>query len=131
MAASDPDTPQHDHPTDGAEPLVPARRLRRTLAARGLRPAAGRRASTRGEPEGEEPKEKLSLDVDVQTRSACERHVVTKISREDIDRFFDKEFSELMTSAQVPGFRPGHAPRKLVEQPLPQGRGGAGQGRLC
>jgi trigger factor len=37
------------------------------------------------------------------------------VPREDIDRYFDKEYSELMPTAQVPGFRPGHAPRKLVE----------------
>ena len=37
------------------------------------------------------------------------------VSREDIDRYLDKEFSELMPDAHVPGFRPGHAPRKLVE----------------
>ena len=37
------------------------------------------------------------------------------IPQEEIDRFFDKEFSELMPEAQVPGFRPGRAPRKLVE----------------
>ena len=37
------------------------------------------------------------------------------VSREDIERYFDKEFTELMPTAQVPGFRPGHAPRKLVE----------------
>lgn len=57
----------------------------------------------------------LSLDVKIDPRSACERHVTVTIAREDIDRYFDKEFSELMTSAQVPGFRPGRAPRKLIE----------------
>ena len=58
----------------------------------------------------------LKLEVDIQSRSACERHVVVKVSREDIERYFDKEFSEMMTSAHVPGFRPGHAPRKLIER---------------
>ena len=58
----------------------------------------------------------LTLDVDIQPRSACERHVTVKVSRDDIQRYFDKEYSELVTSAQVPGFRPGHAPRKLVER---------------
>lgn len=69
-------------------------------------------------PAGEKEEEKvpLTLDVDIQTRSACERHVVVKVSREDIDRYFNKEFSDLVTSAQVPGFRPGHAPRKLIER---------------
>ncbi len=63
----------------------------------------------------EEKAPPLTLEVKVDTRSTCERHVTVTISREDIDRYFDKEFSELMPKAHVPGFRPGHAPRKLVE----------------
>jgi trigger factor len=65
--------------------------------------------------EGEEKVERLSLDVKVDTRTTCERHVTVTVPHTDIDRYFDKEFSELMPSAQVPGFRPGRAPRKLVE----------------
>jgi trigger factor len=65
-----------------------------------------------GEPEEEVS---LTLDVKIDKRSACERHLTVSIPREDIERYFDKEFSELMTSAQVPGFRPGRAPRKLIE----------------
>ena len=63
----------------------------------------------------EEEKVSLTLDVKVDERSACERHVTVSIPREDIERYFDNEFSELMTSAQVPGFRAGRAPRKLIE----------------
>ncbi|MDO5113683.1 MAG: trigger factor [Planctomycetia bacterium] len=59
--------------------------------------------------------EKLSLQVKVEQKSACERHITVTIAREDIARFMDKEFDELVPVAQVPGFRPGHAPRKLVE----------------
>jgi len=67
--------------------------------------------------EGEEAEEKpkLNLEVKVDQRSACQRHITVTVPREDVDRYFDKEFSELMSSAQVPGFRPGHAPRKLIE----------------
>ena len=64
---------------------------------------------------GEEKKEPLSLEVEVQTKSACERHVLVKIAREDVDRYFAKQFDELAPKAEVPGFRPGKAPRKLVE----------------
>lgn len=64
----------------------------------------------------EEERVPLKLEVDIQARSACERHVVVKVSREDIERYFDREFSEMVTTAQVPGFRPGHAPRKLIER---------------
>lgn len=65
--------------------------------------------------ETSEEEASLDLDVKIDERSACERHVTLTVSREDIERYFDKEFSELMTSAQVPGFRPGRAPRKLIE----------------
>ncbi len=66
--------------------------------------------------EGEEEEQpRLNLEVKIDDRSACERHITVTVSREDVDRYLDKEFSELMPAAQVPGFRPGHAPRKLVE----------------
>jgi trigger factor len=61
----------------------------------------------------EEPK--LNLGVEIDRRSACERHITVSIPRDDIQRYFDREFSELVDSAQVPGFRPGRAPRKLIE----------------
>ena len=67
-----------------------------------------------GDEEGEE-RVPLNLDVKIDDRSACQRHITVSVSREDIDRYLNKEFSELMPEAHVPGFRPGHAPRKLVE----------------
>jgi trigger factor len=63
--------------------------------------------------EGEQPR--LDLAVKIDDRSACERHITVTVARTDIDRYMNKEFSELMPAAHVPGFRPGHAPRKLVE----------------
>ncbi len=65
------------------------------------------------EPEEEKP---LDLKVDIEKPSACERHVTVTVSREDIDRYLDDAYSELMPSAAVPGFRAGRARRKLVEQ---------------
>ncbi len=67
-------------------------------------------------PEGEEPVQPLNLDVQVTSPSSCERHVTVTVAREDIDRYFDKAFSDMMPSAAVPGFRAGRAPRKIVEQ---------------
>ncbi len=66
-------------------------------------------------PVDEEDRPKLQLEIDVESSSACERHVMVSIAREDVDRYFDEAFSELMPSSEVPGFRPGRAPRKLVE----------------
>src|SRR5262249_50293445 len=65
-----------------------------------------------GEP-AEEQKLKLSIKVD--KPSACQRHVTVTIPRDEIERYYDKAFSDLMDSAAVPGFRAGRAPRKLIE----------------
>ena len=62
-----------------------------------------------------EGQQKLNLSIKVDSPSACERHVTVTIPREDIERYYDKSYSELMTTAAVPGFRAGRAPRKLIE----------------
>ena len=49
--------------------------------------------------------DKLDLQVEVASPSACERHVTVTVSREDIDRYLDDAFSEMMPTANVPGFR--------------------------
>jgi len=63
-----------------------------------------------------EAQPKLNLHVEIEKPSACERRITVRVSREDIERYFNKEFSELMPAAHVPGFRPGRAPRRLVEK---------------
>jgi trigger factor len=67
--------------------------------------------------EGGEPAErpKLNLEVKIDKPSACERHVTVTVSREDIERYYKEAFDEMAPKAQLPGFRPGRAPRKLVE----------------
>lgn len=62
----------------------------------------------------QKPKPKLSLTVTVTAPSTCERHVTVEVAREDINRYVAQEFDELAPKAEVPGFRPGRAPRKLV-----------------
>jgi trigger factor len=59
--------------------------------------------------------ERMNLEVQIASPSACERHVTVTVSREDVDRYLDEAYSELMSTASVPGFRVGRAPRKLVE----------------
>ena len=63
----------------------------------------------------QEEKPKLSLAVEVDSPSDCQRHITVTVSREDVDRYYDDAVRELMPKANVPGFRPGRAPRKLVE----------------
>jgi trigger factor len=65
--------------------------------------------------DGAEEAEPLELEIQVTSPSACERHVTVTISRDDIERYLDNAFGELMPTAAVPGFRAGRAPRKVVE----------------
>jgi trigger factor len=67
--------------------------------------------------EGQEEKEKqrLGLEVKIDSPSACERHVTVTVPKDDVDRYVKEAFNELMPKAELPGFRPGRAPRKLVE----------------
>ncbi|MCG8585743.1 MAG: trigger factor, partial [Pirellulales bacterium] len=74
----------------------------------------GEDTATAVEEQGAEP-QRLDLDVDIDKAGACQRHVTVTVSRADIERYFDDEFSDLVTKAEVPGFRAGRAPRKLVE----------------
>lgn len=69
-----------------------------------------------GTPSTEETAVPLKLDMTVESPQACLRHVVVTIPREEIERYLKKEYDELVPEAQVPGFRAGRAPRKLVEK---------------
>ena len=60
--------------------------------------------------------QKLNVEVDIQEVSSCERHVKVSVSRDDVERYFEKEYEDLLENASIPGFRVGKAPRKLVEK---------------
>lgn len=60
--------------------------------------------------------ETLQLNSEIEQTSACERHIKVTVPREEVDRYFAKEFDELTETAYVPGFRAGKAPRALVEK---------------
>lgn len=65
--------------------------------------------------DAEEKVQPLEMDVQIDTKSACERHVRVTIPHSEVERYFSDAFSKMMDKAAVPGFRPGRAPRKLVE----------------
>ena len=52
--------------------------------------------------EGEDQAQKLNLNVDVEVKSSCERHVKIEVSREDVDRYFDQEYQTLTENASIP-----------------------------
>ena len=66
--------------------------------------------------EVQDEKQQLKLDVDISETSACGRHITVTISRAEVERYFTEQFDDLVPKAEIPGFRAGKAPRKLVEK---------------
>lgn len=61
-------------------------------------------------------KRKLDLTVRVDDAGACKKHVTITIPRSEIERQFEESLKTFQKEAQVPGFRPGHAPKSLVQK---------------
>ena len=67
----------------------------------------------------EKPEEgKLTQTVEVTDVGPCKKHIKVTVDRKPIDDRFNDKYKELMQdgSAQLNGFRPGKAPRKIVER---------------
>jgi len=64
----------------------------------------------------QEEKEPLNCTVTVEESGAWKKKISVQIPREEIDKELNSQYGELKKSAEVPGFRKGHAPRKLVEK---------------
>jgi trigger factor len=63
-----------------------------------------------------ESKAKLELDVQISDVGPCKKHLTVSIPRTDVDRQFNESIGTMKREAAVPGFRPGHAPRTLIER---------------
>lgn len=63
--------------------------------------------------EGED-KKKLTQTVEIKDVGPCRKHIKVTVDRGDIDELFSEKYKELVTDSQVPGFRPGKAPRQVV-----------------
>ncbi len=60
--------------------------------------------------------EALKISHKIDSPSSCVRHVVVTVPREEITKALHKAFDDLRPRADLPGFRIGKAPRKLVEK---------------
>jgi trigger factor len=62
--------------------------------------------------------EKLHQTVDIRDIGPCKKHIKVTVMRDAIDARLNEKYSELVTGhrSYVQGFRPGKAPRKLVER---------------
>lgn len=81
-------------------------------------------------PEAEKEKQRLSLEVKIDSPSACQRHVIVTIGKDDVQRYLKEAYDELSPKAEVRGFRPGHAPRKLIERQFKEHVEGQVKGKL-
>lgn len=61
---------------------------------------------------------KLSQQVDLKDIGPCKKHIKVTVDRAAIDAKMDEQFKKLVMESDVavPGFRPGKAPRKIVEK---------------
>ncbi len=73
-------------------------------------------AKPEGAEGGAEQPPKLTQTVEMRDIGPCKKHIKVTIDRGDIDKLLDKKFSELVVEAPVAGFRPGKAPRKIIEK---------------
>lgn len=63
-----------------------------------------------------ETKRKLDLDVQISDAGPCKKHLKVAIARAEVDRQFEESLGTVKKEAAVPGFRPGRAPKILVQK---------------
>ena len=70
------------------------------------------------EAQGEEKKEeyKMSVNAEIEDAGPCRKHIRIRVPQEDIAHFYGEEVADLADKAEVPGFRVGHVPKKLIEK---------------
>lgn len=66
--------------------------------------------------EAKEEKKKIKQTVDIQDIGPCKKHIKVTVGRDDIDASFQKKFKELVGESWIPGFRPGKAPKPIVQR---------------
>jgi len=63
-----------------------------------------------------EQEETFEYPVKVEDAGPATKKVTVEIPRERIDKEMARQFKDIRQQAAIPGFRPGHAPAKLVEK---------------
>src|SRR4051812_34548187 len=65
---------------------------------------------------GEPEKRKLDLEAQITDTAPCKKHIKITIPRAEIEKQFEESLGSMKKEAQVPGFRPGRAPKTLVQK---------------
>src|SRR5437868_10686060 len=58
----------------------------------------------------------FQYDIRIEDAGPATKKVVVDIPKERIEQKLQEQFKELRQQAAIPGFRPGHAPQKLIER---------------
>jgi trigger factor len=72
--------------------------------------------SEAGPAEDKEGPSKLHQTVEIRDIGPCKKHIKVTVERKDIDERLNEQFKKLLTDSVVAGFRPGKAPRALVQR---------------
>lgn len=63
-----------------------------------------------------ETEEKFECTIKVEDSGVWKKKVTIEVPRSQIDKVLEDQYGQLMDSAEVPGFRKGRAPRRIVEK---------------
>ncbi len=66
--------------------------------------------------DGDKKPEKLGQEVEIKDIGPCKKHIKVTVHRDAIEKRLGEKFSELTVDSNVAGFRPGKAPRKIIER---------------
>src|SRR5438874_844527 len=63
-----------------------------------------------------QPEEEYQYQIKIEDAGPATKKVVVEIPKERIEEKLSEQYKELRQQAAIPGFRPGHAPQKLIEK---------------
>lgn len=114
-----PEETQDLNEQDAAQPVEEEKPAPAAEAPQPMQEADGSAPGAPGEqeePAAEPEEEKIDYGVEITDAGTLKKKVSVTVPEAAIQSKRDEMFGELMTSAQVPGFRIGHAPRRLIEK---------------
>ncbi|MHC4884598.1 MAG: trigger factor [Planctomycetota bacterium] len=56
------------------------------------------------------------MNIDVQEVATCRQKISVTFDAQEVSSAFDKAYGDVKRQAQIPGFRQGHAPRRILER---------------
>jgi trigger factor len=96
-------------------PYVPHRLIAEDLMASNESNAPDSSTDTAVAEQGAEEQE-YTYDIKIEDAGPATKKVVVQIPKERVAEKLTEQFKEIRQQAAIPGFRPGHAPQKLVEK---------------